>query len=68
MFGLIGICEEESAVDRRGSAWDVICGQKRLVAPIGGKIEAPIDDRAPRKTSTGWGVGGREMISCNVSR
>ena len=22
----------------------------------------------PRKTSTGWGFGGRDMISCNVSR
>ena len=26
------------------------------------------DSRVPRKTSTGWGFGGRDMITCNVSR
>ena len=26
------------------------------------------NQRAHRKTSTGWGFGGRDMISCNVSR
>ena len=28
----------------------------------------PVVLREPRKTSTGWGFGGRDMISCNVSR
>ena len=53
--------------DRMGSALSRI----RIVgSPQGviGAVSGYIMGRVPRKTSTRWGFGGRDMIRCNVSR
>ena len=40
--------------------------QRQMAEEIG--VHHTTVSRAHRKTSTGWGFGGRDIISCNVSR